>query len=253
MWIAVAQMDCVAGDVSANADTAAGLVMAAAERGAEVVVLPELADVGYDMSLVPACAEEWSSSRYLARLMEEAARAGVVVISGLTGRVGDRIFNSVAVTDGPGSLLGAYRKVHLWGPGGEPSVFTPGDAVGQLPLGGLQVGLTVCFDLRFPMLYHPLAVAGTELFVVASAWPFPRLRHWSTLLAARAIENQCYMAAANRVGTDGSVTFCGSSAIIDPYGTVVASADEVSSGVVVGEALAERVTEVRQAIPVLGD
>ena len=247
----MAQMDCVAGDVDANADTAAGLVVTAAERGADVVVLPELADVGYDMALVPPCASEWSSSRYLRRIMEQAAGAGVVVISGLTERVGNRIFNSVVVTDGPGSILGTYRKMHLWGPGGEPAVFTPGESVGQLRLDGLEVGLTVCFDLRFPMLYHPLAVAGTELFVVASAWPFPRLRHWSTLLAARAIENQCYMAAANRVGTDGSVTFCGSSAIIDPYGTVVASADEVSSTVVVGDVLASRVTEVRRQIPIL--
>jgi omega-amidase len=252
MRIAVAQMDCEPGDVAANAATAVALVGEAAAQGAGVVVLPELADIGYLLRNVEACAAPLDDHPYLRALMEEAALRGVVVISGLTERDGDRAYNTVVVTDGPGSVLTTYRKHHLWAPGGETEVFSPGEhPPGTFELNGMTASLSVCFDLRFPQLYRPLAEAGAQLFVVVGAWPFPRLRHWTTLLAARAIENQSYVVAANRVGTDGRVTLCGSSVIVDPYGTVVASADEVSTTIAVGDVDAARVATVRRQIPVL--
>jgi omega-amidase len=252
MRIAVAQMDCEPGDVGVNAATAVGLAKEAAALGADVVVFPELADTGYRLRHAESCARPLDGHDYLRALMDEAARHGVVVITGLTERDGDSIYNTVVATDGPGSILATYRKVNLWAPGGETEVFAAGDSPpGQFDLDGLTTSLSVCFDLRFPAMYRPLAEAGTQLFVVVAAFPFPRLRHWTTLLAARAIENQSYVVAANRVGTDGRVTLCGSSTILDPYGTVLASIDEVSTTVAVAEATADRVIAVRKQIPML--
>jgi predicted amidohydrolase len=88
-------------------------------------------------------------------------------------------------------------------------------------------------------------------FIIPSAWPFPRLGHWQTLLRARAIENQCYAIAANRVGTDGALTFCGTSQIIDPYGTVVAGSGEIESGIAIGEIDFTRIRAVRENVPAL--
>lgn len=251
MRIAVAQMDCRPGDVRSNAKTAAQLIAEAAAQDADVVVLPELADVGYVMAKVELAARPWGDSAYLSTIMQHAARHGVVVVSGISERVGDQVYNSVVATDAPGSILATYRKVHLFGPGGEFDVFSPGTRVSQFSLFGMVASIAICFDLRFPTMFRNLAQAGTQLFLVPSAFPFPRLRHWSTLLSARAIENQCYVAAANRVGTDGGLTFCGASAVLDPVGTVVASGDEESSGLVVGNVVGAKVDKARRDLPVL--
>jgi omega-amidase len=249
--IAVAQMDCRPGNVRRNAEVAAALIADAAEQGADVVVLPELADVGYVMAKVELAARPWGDSEYLSTIMQQAAQHDVVVVSGISERVGDQVYNSVVATDAPGSILATYRKVHLFGPGGEHDVFSPGSRVSQFSLFGMVTSIAICFDLRFPTMFRQLAQAGTQLFLVPSAFPFPRLRHWSTLLAARAIENQCYVAAANRVGTDGTLTFCGASAVIDPAGTVAASGDEVSAGLAIGEVAGAKVERVRRELPVL--
>jgi omega-amidase len=249
--IALAQMDCRPGDVHRNAEAAAQLIVEAAEHDADVVVLPELADVGYVMPKVELAARPWGDSEYLSTIMQHAAQHGVVVVSGISERVGDQVYNSVVATDAPGSILATYRKVHLFGPGGEHDVFTPGSRVSQFSLFGMVASIAICFDLRFPTMFRKLALEGTQLFLVPSAFPFPRLRHWNTLLSARAIENQCYVAAANRVGTDGGLTFCGASAVIDPTGTVAASCDEVSTGLAIGNVIGAKVDKVRRELPVL--
>lgn len=249
MRIAVAQMDCEPGDVAANTATAVGLVSSAAGQGADVVVLPELADLGYVLRHAEACAAPLDAHPYLTALMDAAAAHGVVVVSGVTERDGDKLFNTAVATDGPGSILATYRKAHLWR--SESEMFTEGGgASAPFPLGGMTASLSICFDLRFPAMYRPLAEAGAQLFVVVAAWPFPRLRHWSTLVAARAIENQAYVVAANRIGVDGRITLCGSSTIVDPYGTVLASADEVTPTVAVADLDLSRVTDVRNQIDV---
>jgi omega-amidase len=251
MRVAVAQMDCRPGDLAANAKVAAELITEAGTAGAELVVLPELADTGYVMADIARSARPLDDNVYLDEVMTLAADLGLIVASGVAERVGDQIYNSLVVSDGPGSILTCYRKVHLHALAGEDRVFTPGDHLGQLRLSELTVAPTICFDLRFPAVFRTLTRAGTEVFVLVAAWPFPRLRHWSTLLLARAIENQSYVVAANRVGQDVDTQFCGSSAIVDPYGTVVASMDEVFSGIAVAEVIPDRVETIRTMLPYL--
>lgn len=251
MRVAVVQFACVPGDIAENTARAVKLIDQAGSDGAELVVLPELADVGYVMPEVGRVAETLSASSFLAGISEAAERAGIVVVSGMAERSGSHIYNSVVVTEGPGSVLASYRKVHLFRPGKEDTVLTPGDCLSVFELRGFRASISVCFDLRFPSMYRTLARRGVELFLIPSAFPFPRLLHWRSLLFARAIENQCYVVAANRVGTDGGTTFCGSSTVIDPYGTVLASLDEISTDIALAKIDQARVGAVRSQLPIL--
>jgi predicted amidohydrolase len=110
----------------------------------------------------------------------------------------------------------------------------------------------ICYDLRFPELSRSLVLQGAEVLVLCSAWPFPRLSHWETLIRARAIENQVYFIAANRTGTDdGAISFCGASRIVDPYGVIVTSAAEDREEMISGEISRETILAVRAKMPVL--
>ena len=107
----------------------------------------------------------------------------------------------------------------------EQTCFAPGNSFASFELGGLKFGFSICYDLRFPELYRKLVTEkNVDAFVISSAWPFPRVEHFRVLAQARAIENQAYVIASNRVGKDDELWFCGSSAIIDPRGVVIAAA-----------------------------
>ena len=114
-----------------------------------------------------------------------------------------------------------YRKVHLFGYGSrEQELLTPGEHVGAHG----QLALSTCYDLRFPELFRIQVDDGSQLFLVAAAWPLARLEHWQLLLRARALENQSFVLACNAAGRQGEVELAGRSAVVDPWGTVLAEA-----------------------------
>ena len=116
---------------------------------------------------------------------------------------------------------------------------------------GFRLGLSICYDLRFPEVYRTLAIeAGVNVFILSSAWPFPRVEHFRILATARAIENQSYMIVSNRVGTDDGVTSCGSSAVIDPYGVTLASASTDREELVLAEVSEGAIASVRNKMAV---
>ena len=124
----------------------------------------------------------------------------------------------------------------------------------SFPFGGLRLGLSICYDLRFPEVYRTLAIEEkANVFILSSAWPFPRVEHFRILATARAIENQSYMIVSNRVGSDDGVTSCGSSAIIDPYGVVLASASADREELIHAEISREVVDSVRTRMAVFAD
>jgi predicted amidohydrolase len=116
-------------------------------------------------------------------------------------------------------------------------------------LGGLRFGFSICYDLRFPEMYRRLVVdQNVGVFIVSSAWPFPRIEHFRTLALARAIENQSYVIASNRVGKDDDLWFCGSSAIIDPRGVVIAAASADREELIHADLSEELVMSVRSRV-----
>ena len=148
-----------------------------------------------------------------------------------------------------GTLVHTYRKVHLFGYGSrEQELLTPGDRVD----GSGTLALSTCYDLRFPELFRAQVDGGSQLFLVAAAWPLARLAHWQVLLRARALENQSFLLACNAAGRQGSVELAGRSAVVDPWGTVVAEAGAGPQTLVV-DVDPDLAVRARKEFPALAD
>jgi omega-amidase len=252
MKVAVAQIACALGETAANVRKIADCCARAKASGAELIVLPEMVDTGYSMPVIAKHAMPWSDGAVPA-LREIARRLSLEIICGVSERDGDRIYNSQVFVNAVGDVIGKYRKTHLFTPAPieEDKCFTCGDELGICARGDLRIGLSICYDLRFPEVYRRLAAdEKANVLVISSAWPFPRVEHLRVLATARAIDNQSYVVLANRVGTDDGTSFCGTSAIIDPYGVVIAAASSDREELIYGEIAPDVLRTVRERMPV---
>ena len=250
MKIAVAQISCSLGDPHANLLRVRDFSRRARDAGAELIVFPEMTDTGYSMPVVQTHASSWTSG-FVPELQEIARKLSIAIVSGVSERDGTSIYNSQIFVDQDGNITAKYRKTHLYAvaPVEEQKCFAPGDRFASVTQGGLRFGFSICYDLRFPEMYRKLATEqNVGAFIVSSAWPFPRVEHFRTLALARAIENQCYIIASNRVGKDDDLWFCGSSAIIDPRGIVIAAASADREELIQGELSEELVRSVRRRV-----
>jgi omega-amidase len=252
MKVALAQIVCEVGNVAANCNTLRRVAKQASGEGCDAVVFPEMSDTGYDMKAIVEKASTWKAGP-LQLLQELASQLGIWIVCGLSEREEGDVYNAVAVVNRNGQLAARYRKTHLFTPIGEQRFLKRGDSLTVATIEGMEWGVMTCYDLRFPEMARSLALKGAEVIVVPSAFPFPRINHWCTLLASRAIENQLYVVGANRSGVDGDLWFCGSSRVIDPYGVLVASASEVGEQLLFAEIRKGRVSEVRGSMAVFED
>ncbi len=257
----IAAIQMVSGpDVAANLETAAGLVAEAAAAGARLVALPEYFPlISADEQAKVGIREADGSGPLQDFLAGLASRHGVWLVGGtvpLVAEADDKVRNSTLVYDGSGRRVARYDKIHLFGfrRGGErydeAATIEPGATVCSFdsPVG--RVGLSVCYDLRFPELFR--AMGEADLIVLPAAFTYTTGRaHWEVLLRARAIENQCYVMAPAQGGRhpSGRVTW-GHSMIVDPWGDVLACRGE-GPGVVLAEVDAERIASVRESLPAL--
>jgi omega-amidase len=250
MKIAVAQISCSLGDPETNLLKVRDFSRQAKEVRAELIVFPEMIDTGYSMQVIQNLAASWTSG-FVPGLQETARELSIAIVCGVSERVGSSIYNSQVLIDSHGNNRAKYRKTHLYAvaPVEEQTCFAPGDTFATFALGGLHFGFSICYDLRFPEMYRKLATERkVDAFIVSSAWPFPRVEHFRTLAMARAIENQSYVVASNRVGKDEDLWFCGSSAIIDPRGVVIAAASADREEVIHAELSEELVLSVRRRV-----
>jgi len=244
---ACVQLDSRPGDVKGNIDKSFRLIEEAKERGAQLVVLPELFNVGYDFCVLKDLHYDYYETRSL--LSHSAKEFNIHIAAGLLEIEDGKWYNSVLVFDGGGVLLTRYRKICLFPLSHEEEIFHPGNELATFFIGNLKFGIMICFDIRFPEISRIYYKEGCSCVIVSSAFPFPRLDHWRILLRSRAVENQMYIVAANRVGKDGPFFFMGNSCIIDPWGTVNAIANETEETVILHELVADKVDEVRRTIP----
>ncbi len=255
MKIAAAQIVCTVGDVDANLAKISDFASSAKSAGGELVVFPEMVDTGYSMQQIRLHASAWSDGA-VARLRTLAQKLSVAIICGVSEREGEHIYNAQVVIDARGEILGKYRKSHLFtaGPIGEDTCFCAGTELVSCPLGDMRIGLSICYDLRFPEVYRSLACdQKANVLAISSAWPVPRAEHLRVLTIARAIENQSYLVLANRVGSDEGIAFCGASAIIDPSGNVIASASSDREELIYAELSNDTLQSVRGRMPVFAD
>lgn len=257
--IAAAQM-CAGPDKAANLAIAGRLATEAASRGAQLVVLPEVFAWSGPQAEEPSVAETIPGPTCEA-IGALATRLGIYVVAGsILERAGDdKVFNTCVLLGPDGAIRATYRKIHLFDvdlPGRvtvrESDTRQPGDApvVAETSVG--KLGLSICYDLRFPELYRHLAHRGASLLVVPAAFTTPTgSAHWEVLLRARAIENQSYVIAANQYGPGlGGTTNYGNSMIIDPWGTVLARAGD-REAIVLADIDSEYLNRVREELPAL--
>jgi len=252
MRISLVQMHVDAGNPDANFERAAGRLERAAAGRPDLIVLPEMWNTGYALDIIDSIADP-AGERTKAFISDFSRRHGVNVIAGsIAERREDGVYNALRIFDRDGKPAGEYDKIHLFRLMDEEKHLRPGGGIGLAEIDGVRIGVMICYDIRFPELARTLALAGAKMLVVPAEWPHPRLAHWRTLLRARAIENQMYVAACNRVGSSNGTDFFGHSMVIDPWGEIVAEAGEEET-ILTAEIDLGLVEEVRRRIPVFED
>jgi omega-amidase len=254
MKISVAQISCSLGEPDANVSKVRDFSQQAKDAGAELIVFPEMSDTGYSMPVIQKHASHWKTG-FVANVQEIANQLSLAIVCGVSERDGSSIYNSQVVVDQKGNIVAKYRKTHLYAvaPVQEQTCFAAGDRFVSFALGDLRFGFSICYDLRFPEIYRKLATEqNVGAFVISSAWPFPRDEHFRVLAQARAIENQSYVIASNRVGKDDGLWFCGYSAMIDPRGVVIAAASSDREELIYADVSEELVRSVRERVQSLG-
>jgi len=249
-------------DTAASARSAGDLVRKAAAEGARLIALPETWAYRGGHAGIAASAEAVDGPSN-AVLSELAAGLGVYVLAGSTyepSAVAGRVYNTSALFGPGGDLLAAYRKIHLFDALAGSTVYqesddvAPGSDVVTADVDGVTVGLSICYDLRFPELYRALALRGAELLLVPSAFTvYTGAAHWEVLLRARAVENGCFVVAPAQVGEHLPGRDCwGHSMVVDPWGVVLAELAE-GVGICVADLDLGRLAEVRAQIPPLAN
>ena len=250
-------------DKAANLETAERLVAQAASTGADIVVLPEKWNAIGDAAVYHATAEPLDGGESVAAMAEWARRHGITLVGGSIAerREGrEKLSNTSVVFDSGGQIVAVYRKIHLFDVevGGvvyrESEAEEPGEEPVVAEVEDWKIGLTVCYDVRFPELYRILALGGAQLVTVPAHFTTPTGKdHWHVLLRARAIENQLYVAAAAQIGETlpGKPAY-GRSLIADPWGVVVAQAPDEET-VIAAELDRAHLEQIRAKLPSLAN
>lgn len=238
------------GDVPRNRERAFRLLREAAGRGARLCVLPEMWSTGFAEAELPSLCE--TTPALLREIRDFAASRKIVVAGSLPERAGGGVYNTMYVVDATGVVTGEYRKAHLFTPSGEDRWFRRGTSSRPIPTGAGVVGPLICYDLRFPELPRKYFLEGATLFCVSAQWPSVRSGHWEILVAARAVESQLFVVAANATGPSGPFRYAGGSGIWSPVGERLAFAGE-DEGVALATIDPAAVEDTRRRIPCLAD
>ncbi len=223
-------------------------------RAADLILLPEIWNTGYFNFDLYQEESETLDGLTVNAVAEKAREINSFVFSGsfVENREG-KLYNTSVLLDNHGKIIGVYRKIHLFGYGSrEKELLTPGEeaVVVNTELGAL--GLSTCYDLRFPELYRHMLDSGAEIFLVTSGWPFPRWANWIALNQVRAMENVCYLVSCNCAGINRGITYLGHSCIVDPRGIIRSGSNEEPC-IVSGTIDLERVHQIRNSFSLLKD
>jgi omega-amidase len=225
MRIVGVQYDIVWEDRAANFAVVRDLLVGARVQPGDLIVLPEMFSTGFTMAVDRACEGEPASAEQF--LSELAGTYKAYVMGGVARRLSAATGANQAVVCGPdGAVCCRYTKLHPFSPGGEHRHYPGGDGVRVCRWHQWTLAPFICYDVRFPEAFRRALGQGAELFVVIANFPKVRLDHWTTLLRARAIENQCFVVGVNRTGRDPHQQYAGHSCIVAPDGRVIADAGD---------------------------
>jgi len=219
-------------------------------KDVDLLIFPEMTLTGFSMNSETFAEEiEGESFKYFASI---AKNFECNVIAGVIEKRSAKYFNTIIHIEKNGKLKTHYYKIHPFSYSEEDKHFSAGDKPVITGVGDWKIGLSICYDLRFPELYRFYAKEKVELLVVIANWPDTRIEHWRTLLKARAIENQCYIAGVNRVGKDPKLHYTGFSSVYDPMGKEIIAVENEEKVILV-DLDKNYVNEVRKKLPFLND
>lgn len=249
---AIIQMNIAYGQPEANRKKVEEKTAQAMKLQPDFILLPELWDTGYDLKRFDKIADNYGQKNkaFLKRL---AKTYQVGIIGGsVSNREESGTYNTLYAFDKQGNLTGEYRKAHLFRLMDEEKYLSAGEKPCQFNIENISCSAVICYDIRFPEWIRKNILQGAEILFVPAEWPRARLSHWRHLLISRAIENQCYIVACNRVGQDPNNTFAGHSLVIDPWGEVIAEAGEQEE-ILYAEIDLSSIQKARTYIPVFDD
>lgn len=253
MQVALIQQAVCTGNKQKNYDRVTQLVEQALTRPQkpDLIVLPELWSTGYALSDLERLASHEGGEE--AEFLGKLARKNEVWFAGgsVAAKTKEGITNRAQIIDRSGLLQGFYDKVHLVPMLNEHKYLTAGSTLCTHQIEGVKFGFAICYDIRFCEFIRKLALSGAQAIIVAAEWPLVRLSHWQALLKARAIENQCYLLAANNVAT-GDAPFAGHSVAHGPDGSTLCQF-EFQEGVNQVCIDMQTVETIRTAVPVFKD
>lgn len=250
MKISLLQFRSEIGNVENNMNTMENMVKKAMEAEAvpDVLVLPELWSTAFFPTPIEKYADTPDNSYWgREKIASLAKKYNVNIVGGSVATQEDgAICNKAYIFNRKGNVVAEYTKTHLFSFSGEDNHFKKGDELVTFELDGCKCGILICYDIRFPEAARTLALQGINVLFLPAAWPLKRSYHWNTLIRARAIENQMYVAAVNS---------CGESAIIDPWGEEAAAAAKGSreSAIISSDIQLEKIQEIRSTINVFRD
>lgn len=222
MRIALGQLNMVWENRQLSLQKAERLMEQASAQKADIIFFPEMSLTGFSMNL-EKIGENGAASETVELMKELACRYRIAVGFGwaaLPEPGQEKGTNRFSLLDKDGRVLAEYAKLHPFRYGGEADVYRGGDQLVTVPFCGHQISLFVCYDLRFPEIFQAVS-DQSDLMVVIADWPASRRDHWLTLLKARAIENQAYVAGVNCVGDIDGLSYCGDSSVFDPLGQMI--------------------------------
>ena len=226
MKIVAIQMKVALKQVEHNYANAETWVRKAADSGADVVVLPEMWSGGFITADLDERLADVDGQRAQAFLSQLAGELKINIVGGsVATKKGNNYFNTCYVADRQGCIIADYDKAHLFSFAGENDRYSSGNKLVIFKLDGIDCGIIICYEIRFPEWSRKQALAGTEILFVPAEWPLSRVGHWRVLNQARAIENQIFLVAVNGCGEAvKDQQNAGNSMIIDPLGNLLADA-----------------------------
>ncbi|NHK30509.1 MAG: hypothetical protein FK730_04115 [Asgard group archaeon] len=252
---AIFQMEIITANKKANLTKLREMVTKYQNDRIDLWIVPELFTTGFAYDKFPELAEDPQNSQTINELISISKEFSIGIAGSYLTRENSNYYNCGFIISPSKGLIFEYLKIHLWG--AEKEHFTPGIKVPP-PIdfeGKAIIGLSICYDLRFPEVARSFAKQGAEILITTAAWPAQRIQHFNLLSVARAIENTSYHIAVSRIGvekTNVEVTYAGSSRIIDPMGEVMSSAEKKDQ-VLIANLSKNKLDKTRNYIPVLKD
>ncbi len=244
--VTILQRDIIWGNPVQNVERADAAIKALPDT--DIYILPEMFSTGFCTQ--PEGIAESDSSKTLQWMQRTAAERNCAMAGSIAVKKDGKFYNRFYFVH-PDGKVEHYDKKHLFTFGGEHKRFTAGEERVIVSFRGVRILLEVCYDLRFPIWSRNRG--DYDMIIYVASWPTPRVAAWSALLVARAIENQCYVAGVNRVGTDPVCEYCGGSVVIDPYGRIIAACENGKEEAATAEIDMAALEAFREKFPVLKD